>query len=276
MASSSVHYRIAEIAQHLLGQLDASILKYYRKRWPTQLDDFVPVTCRDPHPQHSPLQMIVDSYTVVKEHYKDKQDADILSAIILFYYSTVILEYYVLNEAEHYKVCLQKKYISEDGSLLVTQDNQLFYVPDIPATNGLIELHKVKVGVTSTSSLPPFQTMEEEQRKETLRTLSRELLLLLQSQEESHPPPPPLQRFFLRINDPYGFILTPKDDRCNTFYKTQSTVEGFFHRFQNKEINSLLFQITSREDTWARQLRRRFHGMEEETKDGGRGEGEGR
>lgn len=254
--SSVISYRIVETTQHLFGQLDATILEYYRTRWPTQTADFTPVTWRDPLPNHSPLQMIADTYSVVKAEFPNNQDLDILSAIVLFYYSTVILEYYVLKESEHYTIDLQQKYISEDGSILVTQDNQFFLVNDSSATNlqtGLIELNKIDF--ISTHPLLIFLQKHPTERNETLQKLSRQL----RDGSIKHKISP--HRFFVKRNDPHKFIWSLSDDPEYPLCKTQATVGGFFSRFQNKETNSLLFQIASQEQEWARQVRRTFHGM---------------
>jgi hypothetical protein len=258
--SSVISYRIVETTQHLFGQLDAILLDYYRRRWPTLMADFTPVTWREPHPHHSPLQMIATSYSIVKTQFPNKQDIDILSAIVLFYYSTVILEYYVLKESNHYTIFLQQKYISDDGYIIVTQDNQLFWVKDSSEKKSpteLIELNKVLL--TSTNSSPVFFQMQPEERRETLRSLSKQL------REGCLPHQILPHRFFLRRNDLYKFIWSLSDDPEDTFCKTQATVGGFFSQFQNKEINSLVFQISSQEEKWARQIRRTFHGMNEST-----------
>ncbi len=256
MTSSVYPFRIVEMTLQLFTQLDATLVKYYRERWPTQMEDFIPVTSRDPVPNHSPLQMIANSYTVVKNQYPTKQDYDILSAIILFYYSTVVLEYYVLKEAQHYKIILQQKYISEDGSLIVTQDDQVFLVHEASATKcqtGLLPINKVVFD--STHILPSFRQMEKQERRETLMTLSKQLKeASLSHHLSSH-------RFFLKRNDPYKFIWSISEDPEYPLCQTQATVNGFFRKFQNKEINSLLFQISSDDLEWSRQLRRQFHGM---------------
>jgi hypothetical protein len=264
--TSIVSYRIVEITQHLFGQLDATLLQYYRERWPTEVDDFTPVTWRYPQPNHYPLQMIADSYSLIKSHCPDKQDQDILTAIVLFYYSTVILEYYALKEATHYTIYLQQKYISDDGSLLVTQDNQIFRVLDNPSGNSttpnILELQKVVVKTNHTRKLQ-FQHMPKEQRKQILMSLSRHLQ---GKAEEEDPSGNTLsfqsilfpQPFFLDTKDPHRCILTQSGDR---YSKTQATVDGFFRRFQNTEVNSLLFQISCDELEWARQLRRQYHGL---------------
>ncbi len=254
--NSIVSYQIVENTQHMFGQLDEILLEYYRSRWPTLVEDFTPVTWRDPLPHHSPLQMIVDSYLVVKAHYPNKQDLDILSAIVLFYYSTVVLEYYVLKESSHYTIFLQQKYISEDGSIIVTQNNKIFRVLDTSVTNGLLELQQVVFTTTTSTgnSCLQFQLMQKTHRKEMLMLLSRQL----QGKEDGSFDITILpQRFFLDPTDPYKCILTDQGDS-----KTQATVDGFFRRFQNKEVNSLLFEISCHEEDWARQVRRQYHGMD--------------
>jgi hypothetical protein len=274
--TSIVSYRIVEITQHLFGQLDNTLLNYYRERWPTEVEDFTPVTWRYPQPNHYPLQMIADSYTLIKSHCPNKQDQDILTAIVLFYYSTVILEYYALKEATHYTIYLQQKYISDDGSLLVTQDNQIFRVLDNPSgtssTPDILELQKVVVKTNYTRKLQ-FQHMPKEQRKQILVSLSRHLQGKAQEEEEEEekeeeedPSGNTIsfqsillpQRFFLDTTDPHKCILTRSGNR---YSKTPATVDGFFRRFQNAEVNSLLFQISCDDLEWARQLRRQYHGL---------------
>jgi hypothetical protein len=251
-------FRIVEITQQLFAQLDQSILQYYQQRWPTELQDFLPVTSREPTANFSPLQLIADAYTIVKLHSPNKPDVVIISAIVLFFYSTVVLEYYVLREAEHYNIYLQQKYRSADNTLLVSQDNQIFRVNDSStasiAQTRLLELHKVVL--PSTYPQPRFSQMQPEERKEALMNLSNQMKDgSLSYQTVPH-------RYFLKNTDKYKFIWSLSEDPEDPFCKTKATVDGFFSQFQNKEINTLLFQIASQEEQWAQQIRRIFHGMD--------------
>lgn len=263
-----VHYRIVEIAQQILGQLDTVLLQYYHAHWPNDLQDFRPVTttttttsqplahtsAENPAPPPCPLEMITQAYALVKLSFPEKQDWDILTAVILFFYSTVVLEYYALNDAEQRTEFVQKKFVSDDLRILVTQQDQIFQVVENTILNkSVLELRQVRVTNPAARQALHFQFMTVAARTATLR--------LLANKEIDYELLP--ESYFIHPNDPEGYLLTRTEDLpCVIFEKMAIHVEGFFCKYHNKDTQSIVFRITTSDEPWASHLRRMFHGLQ--------------
>lgn len=84
------------IFRNILQKLNKCFMRYYRREWPDELahNEFTPCCTEDQ------MSVLIRAYEICKQHNPMNSDVDIIKAILIYYYSTIVLEYYVLEDAD--------------------------------------------------------------------------------------------------------------------------------------------------------------------------------
>ena len=88
-----------------LNKMNDRFLKYYKKEFPDELaqKEFIPCCTEEQ------LELLAQAYIIYTSNNPNKNNnKSILRAITIFYYSTSILEYYVLEDADMPGGCFYK------------------------------------------------------------------------------------------------------------------------------------------------------------------------